>query len=102
MPYTPRPIILEGKHPADVVDYALDFTDWLPGVDALSSITNVTADAGITVGSSPAATITGKTVVFWGGGGTTGVTYNVEVKVITTGGRTLVADAQITITDPTP
>jgi hypothetical protein len=44
----------------------------------------------------------GATVVFWLSGGTSGSTYTIEVKVTTTAGRTLVADLEITVTDPTP
>ena len=105
MTYTPRLVELEGKHPSEVVDYALDFADWLVGAETLSSITSCTATAGITVAAGatpPAPAISGTTVVFWLSGGTTGTAYDVAVVVVTSGGRTLVADARITVTDPTP
>lgn len=102
MSYLPRLVEMEGKHPSEVVDYALDFDDWLVGAETLSTLTSCTAGAGITVGSSPAPAISGTTVVFWLSGGTSGTTYNVQVVVVTSGGRTLVADASITVTDPTP
>jgi len=102
MSYTPRPIVLEGKHPSEVVDYSLDFAGWLVGAETLSAITSVTPGSGITLGGSPPPAISGTTVVWWLSGGTTGTTYAVEVIVTTSGGRTLVADCQITITDPSP
>lgn len=102
MSYSPRLVVLEGKHPAEVVDYALDFAGWLVGEETLATLTSCTATTGLTVGSSPAAAISGDTVVFWLTGGTSGTTYQVAVVVVTSGGRTLVADAEITVTDPTP
>ena len=103
MSYSPRVVVLEGKHPSEVVDYALDFDDWLVGAETLSAITSVTVGSGITLGSGgQAPAISGTTVVFWLSGGTTGTTYAIEVIVTTSGGRTLVVDCQITVTDPTP
>jgi hypothetical protein len=102
MSYSPRLVVLEGKHPAEVVDYALDFAGWLVGAETLATLTSCTATTGLTVAGSPTApAISGDTVVFWLSGGTSGTTYRVEVVVVTSGGRTLVADAEITVTDPT-
>lgn len=102
MSYTPRLVVLEGKHPSEVVDYSIDFADWLVGSETLSAISSCTAGSGITVGGSPAPTITGDAVVFWLSGGTTVTSYAIEIVVTTSGGRTLVVDCQITVTDPTP
>lgn len=71
------------KDPAAVLDYTLDWTDWLAG-DAISSHT-VTVPAGITLGSS---TATATAVTLWLSGGTVGVSYAVVVRVLTLGGRT--------------
>lgn len=94
-------VVLRGQHPGDVLDHAIDCADWLATGDALSTVA-VAADAGITVGSSPAPAISGTSVVFWLSGGTTGTTYNVQVTITTTGGRTKVIDCTIEIEDPTP
>lgn len=102
MSYTPRVVVFEGQTPAENLDHAADFTGWLPGSDTLASITTVTATAGITVGSSPAPTIAGNTVVLWLTGGTSGASYDITIKVLTTAGRVLEMDGRITITDPTP
>jgi hypothetical protein len=103
MQYYPRLIALDAKHPSDVVDYPLNCAPWLADAETLSSVA-VTVGAGLTLtpsGTSPPA-ISGALVVFWIGGGTSGQTYNVQVTLTTSGGRTLVVDASIAVTDPTP
>jgi hypothetical protein len=102
MAFSPARVLLEGKHPGEVLDYTANFAAWLPSGDTLATLVSCTASAGITVASSPAPAIVGATVVFWLSGGTSGSTYTIEVKVTTTAGRTLVADLEITVTDPTP
>lgn len=103
MSYSPRVVVLEGKHPSEVLDYSLDFDAWLVGAEALSAITSVTVGSGLTLGTGgQAPAISGTTVVWWLSGGTTGTTYAIEVIVTTSGGRTLVADCTVTVTDPSP
>ena len=105
MSYSPRLVVLESKHPAEVLDYAADFANWLATAETILSIVSVTAGAGITVSAGPtppAPAISGSTVLMWLSGGTSGDTYNIEIVVTTSGGRTLVADLQIHVTDPTP
>lgn len=96
-------IQLREQHPGDVLDHAVAFADWLD-TDELTGSPAVVVSAGITLtpAGKPAPAISGDDVVFWLSGGTTGTTYNVEVTVTTTGGRTRVVDCQITVTDPTP
>lgn len=100
--YTPRLVVLEGKHPSEVVDYPIDLSPWLPDGDTVSTLTSCTAGAGITVAGSPAPAVAAGILTFWLSGGTTGVTYYIQAVFVTAGGRTLVADFQITVTDPTP
>jgi hypothetical protein len=104
MTYVPRLVELDGKHPLEVVDYPLEFDDQLVGAETISAITSVTVTTGLTLTPSgkPSPAISGDAVVFWVGGGTHGETYTVQVVITTSGGRTLVADASITVTDPTP
>ena len=73
------------KQPADVLDYDIDYTDWL-GSDTIASKT-VTADDGITIDSS-AITGAGTRVKTWISGGTTATTYKITVTITTTGGLT--------------
>lgn len=104
MSYLPRAVELEGKHPSEILDYALDFAGWLVGAETLASISSVTVATGLTLTPSgkPTPAIAGTEVVFWVSAGTHGQTYAVEVVVVTSGGRTLVADASIAVIDPTP
>lgn len=75
------------QQPADILDYDIDYTDWL-GTDTLASHT-VTADTGITI-DTPASSIWGSSlkVKVWVSGGTTATTYKITVTVVTAGGRT--------------
>ena len=84
------------KRPGAVRDYVIDFTDQLGAGETLSSVT-VSAEAGITVGSSPAPAVNGgslsmempdgsmhniaagKAVVLWLSGGSVGGRYDVTV-----------------------
>lgn len=72
------------KDPDDVLDYQIDWSDWLPTGDTISTST-WTADTGITV-DSESETTTVATV--WLSGGTVGNTYSVRNRIVTTGGRT--------------
>jgi hypothetical protein len=104
MPYTPAAVQLEGQHPLEVLDHALDFAAQIPTGDSLSSIVAFHVAAGLTLTPSGTAApaISGTAVAFWLGGGTSGTTYAGEVRVATANGRTLVANFQIAITDPAP
>ena len=71
------------KDPDSVLDYTLDFTNWLVDTDTISTIV-VTADTGITVDSSSNTTTT---ATAWLSGGTAGTAYDVTYHVNTAGGR---------------
>lgn len=96
-------IQLQSQHPGDVLDHAVSFTSWLDTGDALTGSPVVVVQSGLTLTPSgrPAPAIAGADVVFWLSGGVSGTTYNVELTVATTGGRTRVVDCAIAITDPT-
>lgn len=104
MSYWPQLIYLDAKHPAEVVDYPLDFAGWLVGAETLTGTPSVTVDAGITLtpAGKAAPAILGSRVVFWLGGGTHAQTYRLQVAVSTSGGRELVVDASLQVVDPTP
>ena len=72
------------KDPSAVLDYAFDWTDWLAAAETITDHT-ITADTGITVGSSTESD--GKIIV-WLSGGTAGINYKVACKITTTAGRT--------------
>jgi hypothetical protein len=70
------------KDPYAVLDYSLDWTNWMPSGDTISAIT-ITADAGITIDST---TNTDYIATAYISGGTAGTTYNVEYNITTTNG----------------
>lgn len=93
------------KRAGEVLDYALDFSDWLGVGEVLSSV-SASAASGITIGSSPAPAVNagsltvthedgairtvapGEAAVLWLSGGTTGQRYVVTV-TCTSGARTV-------------
>ena len=72
------------KDPSAVLDYAFDWTGWLAAGETITDHT-ITADTGITVGSSTESD--GKVTV-WLSGGTAGINYKVACLVETSAGRT--------------
>jgi len=72
------------KDPSAVLDYVFDWTEWLATVETITDHT-ITADTGITVGSS---TEDAGKVTVWLSGGTAGINYKVACKITTTAGRT--------------
>lgn len=71
------------KDPAAVLDYSINWTDWLPDGDTITTST-WTADAGITM-DSDSNTTTAATV--WVSGGTVGESYNLVNHIVTADGR---------------
>jgi hypothetical protein len=71
------------KDPNDILDYSIDFADWL-GTDTLATVT-WTVPTGLTKGSqSNSSTV----ALVWLSGGTAGATYEVLCRITTAGGRT--------------
>ena len=72
------------KDPSAVLDYVFDWTEWLATVETITDHT-ITADTGITVGSS---TEDAGKVTVWLSGGTAGINYKVACLITTSAGRT--------------
>lgn len=72
------------QDPDEVLDYTLDWSEWLVDGDVISSAT-ASGDAGLTVGGTVSFTTTTTTV--WLSGGSAGSSYDVAVHVVTAGGR---------------
>jgi hypothetical protein len=76
------------KDPYAILDYTLDFVDWMPQGDTITSAT-VTAQT-ISGDAAPLAVdstaVTDYTVTANISAGTAGNTYNVEYKIVTTNG----------------
>ncbi len=103
------------KRPGEVLDYIVDFSDYLGSGEALSGISAV-ADTGIVIGSSPAPAINasplqvtladgssktiavGEAVVIWLSGGTVGGRYDVTATA-TSGARTIQRTFQVRVVE---
>lgn len=80
---------IQQKQPADILDYDVDFSNWLPQGD---TVTSATATASTIAGDLAPLTVNSvqvsSTVVkVWLSGGTDGNTYTVTVRATTVGGR---------------
>lgn len=90
------------KQPAEVKDYDIDFSEWLPTGDTISTYeADVvcivgTDDDTLTVDSQSASSTTVKT---WLSGGTDGCTYKVTVTVTTVGGRVDQSEFKVKVKD---
>jgi hypothetical protein len=73
------------KQPDEVQDYDISFVDWLAAFPDTAASHTVTADAGITLGTT---TLTGGIVKAWLSGGITGTAYKITATIVTSGGRT--------------
>lgn len=79
------------KDPAAVLDYTIDWEDWLAG-DAIAT-SEWTVSAGITAGATGK---TDTTTTIWLSGGLSGQTYTIFNRITTAGGRTNVQTFKIT------
>ena len=72
------------KQTADVLDYDIDYEDFLsPGDSVFSGVVSV-APAGLTIDPPM---VVGKTLKLWVSGGTSGVTYKADITMTTAQGR---------------
>jgi len=81
------------KDPQEVLDYIIDWSEWLVAGDTINAVT-VTTPAGIsTTTSGTPVTPAGPTVVggtatkVWVAGGTAGTSYDIACRVTTVGTR---------------
>ena len=70
------------KDPYAILDYSLDWTNWMPAGDTITSI-SVTAQTGITIDSTTNTDYIATANI---SGGTAGTIYNIEFKIVTTNG----------------
>lgn len=77
------PVGVFNKDPNAVLDFYLDYTDWLEGADTLAS-TAWTIPGGITKDSD---TVTASLVGIWLSAGVDATTYDLLCRVTTTAGR---------------
>lgn len=95
-------VIVSEKHPADELDYAIDFSNYLTGGDSISDF-SVMVSPGIILGAdSKAPGVTNGAVVFWLSGGESGVTYYFSVSIVSANGRSKTVEGSVTVMDPSP
>lgn len=73
------------KQPNDILDYDVEYVDFLSEGDSLLSATATVSPIGLTVNTP---LIVGTTVKLWVSGGTAGIKYKVTVKTVTALSRT--------------
>lgn len=72
------------KQPSEVVDYDVDYSEWLTDGDNVDSATVTPSPAGLTIDST---FINDPRVKIWVSGGTNGITYKLTVTMTTVEGR---------------
>lgn len=78
------PILAPSKDPSSILDYGVDWTDWLDG-DTISTSSWSVSPSGLTAISN---TRNGGVTTVWLSGGTVGQTYQVTNTIVTAAGRT--------------
>lgn len=75
------------KQPNEKLDYDFDYTKWLikSANDSISTVSATTSPAGIT--ATAVVIDNGNKVKLWAQGGTSSITYKVEITITTVGGR---------------
>ena len=72
------------KQPVEVVDYDIDYSEWMTSADSLQSATVDVAPTGLVVEST---FINSPRVKIWVSGGSSGTTYKLTVTATTKDGR---------------
>jgi len=94
------------QQPHEVLDYDIDFIDWIPDQDTIvssSSVATILTTASLTPPSNLVLDVpiidpvTKQLVKQWISGGTNKTTYKVQVTVVTAEGRTKEAEIKIKI-----
>lgn len=94
------------KQPAEVLDYDIDFSEFLPEGDALSfagdppvptPLDVVVSPSGLTLG--PTFVVGGKIIKQWLSGGTDGTTYKVTVTATSNAGRVKQIEFSVRVKD---
>jgi hypothetical protein len=79
-----------------VLDYSVDWTEWLDGDTIATSSWTVAGDADLTI---TASSFSGGVATVWLSGGSTGKSYRVTNKITTAQGRTDRRSITITVED---
>lgn len=84
------------KQPPEVLDYDVDYSEWLTAQDNVESATVAIQPPGLTVDN---VFINDPRVKIWLSGGTNGVTYKVTVTTVTADGRTKEDEFKVRVKD---
>ena len=76
---------IKQKRPADVLDFDVDYEDWLTDDDTITTVTTAVTPPGELVVDS--VQVSNPEVKVWVSGGNDGSTYEIEVTAATNGGR---------------
>ena len=76
---------IKQKRPADVLDFDVDYEDWLTDDDTITTVTTTVSPAGELVVDS--VQVSNPEVKVWVSGGEDGSTYDIKVTASTSGGR---------------
>src|SRR5271166_6878394 len=93
-------VVTWSKDPKGVLDYLLDWTQYLPVGDTITASTWSVANiqpADVTPLVVGTTTHTAATTTVWLSGGTVGVSYVVENQIVTTNGRTDERSCKVTV-----
>ena len=88
---------IKQKRPADVLDFDVDYEDWLTDDDEITTVTTSVSPAGELVVDS--VQVSNPEVKVWVSGGVNGSTYEIEVTAATTGGRVKVECFKVRVKD---
>ena len=83
------------KQPNERLDFDIDFSEWVPAGDRIVSAMS-TGDVGVTL-DPVVINPTGLVVKQWVSGGTTGVTYKVQITATTQDGRIKEAEFKVKV-----
>lgn len=81
------------KHPQAILDYLFDWSNWLAAGEEIDTVT-FTISPGLSK-QSQQSTIS--QAVVWVSGGEDDQTYNIECKIVTTGGRTEIRSRRLPV-----
>lgn len=88
---------IKQKRPADVLDFDVDYEDWLTDDDTITTVTTSVTPTGKLVVDS--VQVANPDVKVWVSGGVSGSTYEIEVTAATTGGRVKVECFKVRVKD---
>lgn len=83
------------QQPLEIRDYDINFVDWFPATDTITSVVILSAPAGLVVGYALLTPV----VKVWVQSGVNGVTYKITLRAGTYDGRVKEVDFKVKIKD---